>query len=259
MTFDELMGTVERDGDRFKANPSDDWRQGRTLFGGLSAALCLSACERLIPDLPPLRAGQVAFIGPSAGEGTLVPTLLRRGKSVTFMGCDLIADGQVATRAIFTFGAARESSFAAKAPAAPQVATPESAPALFGKIRPAFTQHLDQRLVLGARPGSGAATGDMGVWVRHATEVAPSTAALLALGDALPPATIARATAPTIISTMTWGFDLFDPEHHDGTGWYLIRSTDDSVGVGYAGQAMSMWDADGNAVLIARQSVAIFG
>lgn len=259
MTFDELMQAVTRDGDHFKTNPGEDWRQGRTLFGGLSAALCLSACQRLVPDLPPLRAGQVAFIGPSAGEGILVPTLLRRGKSVTFMGCDLIADGALATRAIFTFGGPRETSFQARAPKAPRVTAPADTPDLWKTTKPAFTQHLDQRLVMGARPGSGASTGDLGVWVRHATAVAPSTAALLALGDALPPATLSRATAPTTISTMTWGFDLFDPVHHGGTGWYLVRSTDDGVGEGYAGQAMSMWDEGGNPVLIARQSIAVFG
>ncbi len=259
MTFDELMDAVKRDGDHFKTNPGEDWRQGRTLFGGLSAALCLSACQRFVPDLPPLRAGQVAFIGPSVGEGTLVPTLLRRGKSVTFMGCDLIADGAVATRAIFTFGGARETSFQAQATKAPDITAPADTPSLWGKIKPAFTQHLDQRLALGARPGSGATTGDMGVWVRHIPDARPSSAALLALGDALPPATLTRANAATIISTMTWGFDLFDPERHDGTGWYLVRSTDDGVGAGYAGQAMSMWDEGGNPVLIARQSIAVFG
>jgi acyl-CoA thioesterase len=259
-SFDAVMESLTPAGDGiWQTNPSDDWRQGRTLFGGLSAALCYAACERLVPDLPPLRAGQIAFIGPSAGEVQLVPTLLRRGKSVTFMGCDLIADGAVATRAIFTFGDARESTLSAQAPRAPEVPPPAASPALWGKRRPSFTVHVDQQLAGGARPGSGADKGDLIIWVRHAEPVSPSMAALIALGDALPPASLPRFTGPAVISTMTWGFDLFDPTRHDSTGWYLIRSTDDGVGGGYAGQAMAMWDESGAPVLNARQSVAIFG
>ncbi len=256
--FSEIVQGMTADGDYWRVNPSEDWRQGRTLFGGLSAALCYAACEQRVPDLPPLRAAQIAFIGPSAGEVTLVPTLLRRGKSVTFMGCDMIADGAVATRAIFTFGGARSSTLSATAPRAPDVPLHSACDALFGQHKPAFTVHLDQRFAGGSRPGSGADTGDLLVWVRHADAVSPSMAALIALGDALPPASHPRFSGPTIISTMTWSFDLFDPIRHDGTGWYLIRSTDDGVGDGYAGQSMAIWNDDGAPVMIARQSVAIF-
>jgi acyl-CoA thioesterase len=259
MNFDEVIASLRQEGHQWHTNPSDDWRQGRTLFGGLSAALCAEACARLVPDLPPLRAGQIAFIGPSAGAITLVPTVLRRGKSVTFMGCDLIADGALATRAIYTFGGARTSSLKAIAPRAPKVPTPDECPPLFGARKPAFTVHLDQRRAGGEPLGGGADRGDLLIWVRHATSVAPSPAALVMLGDALPPASMPRFTGPAIISTMTWAFDLFTPEQCGGTGWHLIRSTDDGVGDGYAGQAMSVWAECGTPIMIARQSVAIFG
>jgi acyl-CoA thioesterase len=256
--FDEVLAAIAPHGSNYTVNPADDWRQGRTLFGGLSAALCLAACERMVPDLGLLRAGQIAFIGPSAGEATLVPSILRRGKSVTFMGCDLIADGKLATRAIFTFGVERETPVRGLAPRASDVPKPDDCASLFGKHKPAFTVHLDQRLAGGERPGSGADKGDMLVWVRHCPDVAPSKPALVALGDALPPASFPRLTGPAIISTMTWAFDLFDPAAHHGTGWHLIRSTDDGVDHGYAGQNMGVWDESGAPIMIARQSVAIF-
>ena len=43
--FSTLVTSLASDGDGLIVNPSDDWRQGRTLFGGLSAALCLAACS----------------------------------------------------------------------------------------------------------------------------------------------------------------------------------------------------------------------
>ena len=99
MDFDSVLaGMVAVDGG-WTATVPEDWQQGRTAFGGLSAALALSACRKLVPDLPVLRSGQIAYIGPAVGELTMRPTLLRRGKSMTFMGCDLFSGGVVAPRA----------------------------------------------------------------------------------------------------------------------------------------------------------------
>ena len=48
--------------------------------------------------MPPLRAAQIAYVGPASQDVRLVPTVLRRGKSVTTMACDLLSDGAVALR-----------------------------------------------------------------------------------------------------------------------------------------------------------------
>jgi acyl-CoA thioesterase len=257
--FSTLISGMARIGDVWTSNPSEDWRQGRTLFGGLSAALCFAACEALVPDLPPLRSAQIAYIGPSAGEATIRPTVLRQGKSVTFMACDLIADGTVATRALFCFGADRESAYSSAAAPAPAVPRPAECEPLFKGQGPTFTQHLDQRVAGQHRPVSGAPEGDLLVWVKHRDPNPPqSMVSLVALGDALPPASMPRLHAPAAISTMTWQFDLIDPARSDASRYVLIRSTDDALGHGYSGQVMAMWDEDGQAILTARQSVAVF-
>ena len=49
----------------FRVGISDDWRQGRAIYGGLSTALCLTAARGSIEGLPPLRSAQVSFIGPA--------------------------------------------------------------------------------------------------------------------------------------------------------------------------------------------------
>jgi acyl-CoA thioesterase len=257
--FSTLISDMAREGDEWTSNPTEDWRQGRTLFGGLSAALCFAACEAMAPDLPPLRSAQIAYVGPSAGQATLRPSILRRGKSVTFMACDLIADGAIATRALFCFGAERESAYSRAAAGAPAVPRPQECDPLFKGQAPTFAQHLDQRVAGGHRPVSGAPDGDLLVWVKHRDQNPPqSLVSLVALGDALPPASLPRLHAPAAISTMTWQFDLIDPARFDASRYVLIRSTDDALGHGYSGQVMAMWDEEGHAILTARQSVAVF-
>ncbi|WP_181160013.1 acyl-CoA thioesterase [Sandaracinobacter neustonicus] len=258
-TFDSVLAGMQADGDGWTAHGPEDWLQGRTLYGGMSAALALKACELSVPDLPPLRAGQIAYVGPAAQDVRLVPGVLRRGRSVTTMACDLISDGAVALRALFVFGAERESAYAATPPPPPACARPDEVEPLWGKGRPGFTANIDQRLAGGNGLLSGADKGELLAWVRHSRPVAPGMPALVALGDALPPASYPRFTAPAPISTITWGFELFDPGHAQGAGWYLLQAKDDGVGQGYSMQSMAMWDEAGRPVLLARQSVAIFG
>ncbi|WP_199553978.1 thioesterase family protein [Sandaracinobacteroides hominis] len=261
MDFDSVLaGMVAVDGG-WTATVPEDWQQGRTAFGGLSAALALSACRKLVPDLPVLRSGQIAYIGPAIGELTMRPTVLRRGKSVTFMGCDLMSGGAVALRALYAFGDARPSTLSAVAEGPPDCPAPDDCAPMWGDsaMRPGFARHLDQRPAGKLMPFSGADTGDLLVWVRHRDPVEPSIEALVAMGDALPPASFTRMRQLTVISTVTWSFDLFDPHPEDGAGWLLMRSTDDGVGDGYAGQDMAMWSESGRPILKARQSVAIFG
>ena len=141
-TFSALLQTVRPDGDAFAAEASDDWHQGRTLYGGGAAALCLEACLRVGGALPPLRSAQISFIGPAVADLRLTPVVLRQGKSATFMGCVLTSEGQIATRAVFCFGAARDSAYARLAARAPAITGPDGLPDYFpAERRPAFAHH----------------------------------------------------------------------------------------------------------------------
>jgi hypothetical protein len=69
------------DGDDFATDIPQSWHQGRTAFGGLSAALCVEAALRAVPDAPPLRSAQFAYIGPASGRVSTTTNTLRRGRS----------------------------------------------------------------------------------------------------------------------------------------------------------------------------------
>lgn len=87
----------------------DSWKQGRTAYGGLSAALLLARARGDHPELPPLRSALVNFTGPLTSAPDLTTEVLRAGRNVTTVYARADIEGQAACTATFSFGAARES------------------------------------------------------------------------------------------------------------------------------------------------------
>ena len=95
--------------------------------------------------------------------------------------------------------------------------------------------------------------------MRHRDSDTPDgMSALIAMADALPPASMPRLVAPAAISSMTWQFDLVEPGRFKAGEWVLMQSRDEAVRQGYSGQSMALWDSQGRPILLGRQSVAIF-
>ncbi len=258
--FSTLLDQFEHVGEAHHCDVPADWRQGRTLYGGISAALCLEAVMRDYPDVQPLRSAQIAFVGPATEAATLRTTLLRRGRSATFVACDLICDDAVATRALFCFGSNREAAPVIKAPSPPSLPPPDVCDAFFDSSRrPVFAQHFDMRLASGPRPLTAAREADLFFWAKHVDPGAPANAvALLALADAAPPAAMSLLSSVKAISSMTWTIDILDPDQLARSGWWLCRSMSETNGDGYSAQSMAIWTESGAPVALGRQTVAIF-
>ncbi len=83
--FSVLMSRVDASGGESRVLVPEDWTQGRTLFGGLQAAIGLKAMRSLVPEAP-LRSLQVTFVGPvPGGEVRASARVIRSGKSTTRM------------------------------------------------------------------------------------------------------------------------------------------------------------------------------
>ncbi len=258
---------AEQDG-AYTLQAPPEWSQGRTLYGGMTTALSAVVAQRAAPGLPPLRSAQVAFVGPASGRLSFTPGLLRQGKSSVILGVDCRSEAGMAARAIFTYGAERDSGIAhdfsarsdlAVAPPGPDACPPFAGP---GVLTPTFFQNFDVRLAAGLLPASGGGAPDFTVWVRHldAAGVDP-VVALLALADAPPPAVMVQFKAFAPISTMTWGIDLFHPIAAGDAAaddWHLLRTHSEQAAHGYSLQAMEVWNAAGARVAAARQMVALF-
>ncbi len=186
MDYTDLLTSIAFNADQSsRVTVPEDWMQGRTTYGGLTAALCLKAALPLAGDRP-LRSAQVAFVGPASGELVSVPTILREGKNTAFISVRMHGPDGVVAECIFAFGTARDSSLDFSNMAAPSVTLPDETPQFFPDAtrRPAFSHHFNVRLAKGGRPISGAPDGEIVLWLRHRDEKAPMDAVtLLSIAD----------------------------------------------------------------------------
>lgn len=261
MNYTDLLasGTTSETHARETTIP-DTWMQGRTAYGGLSAALCLHAAMPLADGLP-VRAVQVAFVGPVNGSVSCKPEVLRRGKNTVFVSVRMTGEEGVLAEAIITFGASRASSLDYSHLPAPPIPSPDDSAPYFkpGTKGPAFAQNFDLLLAGGNPPMSGAKQADITIWMRHRDEKAPTDAtALLALADAPPPAAMSMFTEPGRISSMTWMAEFLTETIITDDRWFLARHTAQTVRNGYSSQQMLLWNKAGEPIMIGRQTIAVF-
>lgn len=260
--LDQALALLTPADDGYVIDAPEAWAQGRTLYGGMTAALAHHAVTRALGDLPPLRSAQLTFLAPAAGRLRFRPELLRRGRSSAIVAADCMNEAGLALRATFSFAAARDSVVAHERVAAPAVPPPEACrPFRNGAatdFRRGFLERFDFRQASGGRLLAGDGAPEFAVWVRLADgDAADPVTSLLALADALPPPAMVVFPKPAAISSLSWSVDLHrQPEA--GGGWRLLTTLSESAAGGYSLQAMRLFDASGVAIASGRQIVAIF-
>lgn len=260
MNYTELLSSISRtDEGTHHISIPDTWKQGRTAYGGLTAALCLEAARALAPGLPP-RAAQVAFVGPVNGEVTCKAEVLRQGKNTVFVSVRMTGAEGVLAEAIMTFGAPRQSSIDLVDLPAPALPDPENVPPYFRNHQgPAFAQNFDMLIAGGTPPMSGADKADVSIWMRHKDPATPMDAvSLLALADAPPPAAMAMFRQPGRISSMTWMAEFLTEDIETKDRWFLARHVAQTARNGYSSQEMLLWNKQRQPIMIGRQTIAVF-
>lgn len=240
----------------------EDWMQGRTTYGGLTAALSHEAARELAEGRP-VRSVQIAFVGPVGGEVVVSPSLLRAGRAASFVNVDVVTEKGVMARALFVFGEARPSTISLSALTAPEAPAPEGLQRFFPpQGGPNFARHFEVQHAGGPGPLAGAETADVRMWLRHRDEAAragPVDATnLLSLADVPPPAAMSLFRAPGPLSSMSWMAEFLTDAPATQAGWWLSRSVAETAADGYSSQAMTLWSRDGTPVMAGRQTVAIF-
>lgn len=263
MLLSEVLATLRPEGQIYRAEAPAEWGQGRTLFGGLQAALLVGAMRQQIPQDVPLRSLQTTFVGPVApGPLRIAVQVLRQGKSAIHVQAQTLGDEGIGCTAIAVFGRARPSrlDIAPTWPGAdtdpgqgkPNVHVP--------KRTPDFLRFVDQRFARGGYPYSGAREARTQVWLRYPGEPEVTEALVIAMADTIPSPAVHTLNTFATASSMAWTLEfLVDAFGGSDESYWLMDAEATAARDGYVYQTATLWSPDRRAVALSRQSAAVFG
>jgi len=240
------------------------WGQGRTVFGGLSAAILNRAMANEIKDNCMMRVQNNQFIGPLLTDEPfqIDITHLRDGKNVTQLQARLIQNGNIAVQSMAAFGANRDS----KAIFSPEPITLASVPVKpnwipqIPKVTPKFHRYIDLRIDEGGYPFTGKKESEYSGWMRFSKSDAVLTDAhLIALIDVWPPTILQTLKWPAPASTLSWNVEFIHPHPEiAGTQWLAYRCITRQAAEGYVHTEASIYTDSGQLIALSRQTVTVF-
>ena len=242
------------------------WFQGRSLFGGVTAALMLAKLKHILEQPRRLRSLSVSFVAPidAAAPITVEAQVLRQGKSVLQGEVHIRQNGTVAAVMLASFGEARESqALQTHSTPAPQWQKPENLSSkkdLNGLELP-FLHYLDLRWAEGSEAFSGANKATFGAYIRCQNQNGDFTLPhLIAMADGFPPAPSVLLDKIVPMSSLTWTLELLhEPVNISLDDFWQYQVHTDYAAEGYGHCEARMWDKNGQLCLISRQTVTVFG
>ena len=148
-----------------------DWAQGRTSYGGISAAMVYAAMQAQVSDDRLLRAFNCNFVGPLNVDEpfTISVEILRQGKSASQVLARAIQNDQVAVLCQASFGVPRKSKICVKNTIEHGMDIPKKPKFIpsIPKVTPKFLKHYELAIVDGKLPFMGSKTADLNGWMRY--------------------------------------------------------------------------------------------
>ncbi len=241
----------------------ESWSQGRSAFGGISAAFAVTAMCKQIESAQPVRALMVSFLAPiPPGEVSVVTRIQRRGKNVTQMSADVNANGQIALQAMGVFGNSRAALNLA--PEHWPVMPPRAQGIPFSthaKRLPHFLSNFEGCWVEGGMPFSGTKKKNLRMWVRHkaSMELFP-VEKIVTICDIPPPVILSHFDTPPVpASSLSWSLDFVAPPETVTSEWFYLDFQIDAAANGYTQQSGKIFDEGGRLCALSRQCMVYFG
>jgi acyl-CoA thioesterase II len=269
MHIDNLFDTIK---EQFKNGQSlatlsipSSWAQGRTIYGGLSAALAYQAMKQSVTSDKQLRSLNTSFIGPINvnQEFEIAIEVLRQGKNVTQVLAKLIQNEKSALVAQASFGTDRESKIKVANQLFHDMPVPLKPSFLprIPKVTPKFLSHFQLAKTKGGLPFTGRKDSDVHGWMRFEQPPKEFTDAhLVALIDSWPPTILQMFKLPKMASTMSWNLEFIYPHLPIAADeWFAYQATTRQAADGYVHAEANVWDSRGELVAISRQVVTVFG
>jgi len=266
MLHSQVLATVRSHDGGWTAEVPESWAQGRTIFGGLQAALAVRAMRDLVPQTVPLRVLQASFIAPIApGPVRIEASVLRRGKSVTQVEARILDQQQTACLVFAVFGEARPSVLDIRPPRHGLPPAEAATPFVYVEgVAPAFTQHVAMRWLGGVNIFRGAKEPRTGIYVGfrddpYAGPGALGEAQIIGYADIVPTPGLSLLKQPTMASSLTWTLELLTDDFGPAREGLWLMDTEVTAGRhGYLNQSATLWSPEGEAVALSRQSVVVF-
>lgn len=264
MSIESLFTEFEQTKPEYHVTIDKTWGQGRTLYGGVSAALTYQAAENLIEDNRGVRSFHCNFIGPiNPGEQIEVTAeILRTGKNVTQILAKASQNGRICTMSQICFGVKRASKLDSHALDKHNMTPPKKGKFIpkIPKLVPDFIQYFDMALDKGS---FGIGKSDEAVlhgWNRFKKSPEKMTIAyLIALMDAWPPTMFQLMRLPAPASTMSWDIEFIQPDLSlRSDQWFASETQARHIKDGYGHEEAKFWDQNGNLLALSRQVVTVF-
>lgn len=262
MNLETLLAGLRDEEDGCFIDVPEDWAQGRTLFGGLQAAIAVRAARRRVGPAIPLRSLQATFVGPvSPGQVQARARVLRSGRSATQVMVELGPPGRSDCVVVAVFAHSRESPIRIQT-TAPELQVPPAQarelPYLEG-ITPAFTRHYHFRWASGGFPYSGSPEARVQVYLQERDPGPVDECQVICLADAIPTPALSLLSAKGTLSSVTWTLELLDHRFdHDPAAFWRIDSEVTDAADGYGFQNGTLWNPAGRAAALSRQMVVVF-
>lgn len=268
MNFEQLLEIATAHAQDPIAHPSiqipSDWGQGRTSFGGVSAALMYVAIKQKVASDRQMRSFNCNFVGPLLTDTGFVieVEVLREGKNATQVVAKAIQDDKVAVLCQVCFGVPRQSKIAVPNQDTHTMPIPKKAKFMpqIPKVTPKFLRHFELAIDDGSLPFTASKKSHIHGWMRFKNRTNPATDAhLICLIDAWPPTVLQMLRWPAPASTMCWNVEFIHP-HSDFAvdDWFAYQVNTRQAQDGYGHTEANIWDQAGELVAISRQAVAIF-
>jgi acyl-CoA thioesterase len=242
---------------------SENWSQGRSAFGGLSAAFAVTAMRKKLAQPQTIRSLMVSFIAPvTAGEVNVEASVLRQGRNVTQCSANVISGGQIALQAMAVFGNSREA-FKPAAAGNKELPNRDSGISFSDNAKrlPPFLQYFDGCWIDGGIPFSGNYKPFLNMWVRHKQDVSRfPVEKLVAIADIPPPVLLSHFEKPPVpASSLSWSLEFVEaPEELTGE-WFYLEFEVEAAADGYTQQSGKIYDELGRLVALTRQCMVYFG
>jgi len=247
----------------------DNWAQGRTVYGGLTAALIYHRMQqRVALDKPdesrPIRYINLSFIAPLMVKQSMSVEveLLRTGRSASQLIAFVKQDGRTCVIAQACFGVDRESKINITGQYKLDMQLPKKANFIpqIPKVVPRFLRHVEINLQQGRLPFMQGKKDYLHGWMRFKKQPTQfNDAHLIALIDAWPSTVLQQLKLPAPASTMNWNLEFPQTAPQiEPNQWLAYQATTAHASDGYVYGDAHIWNEAGDLLALSRQTVGVF-